>query len=260
MIKALYSGISGLRAQTQSLGVIGDNIANVSTSGFKSGRIDFANLLSQSVGGYTGQEVGSGVRVSNLSRDWTQGNILTTGNVTDLAINGNGFFAVVAAEADAADPAKRLYTRVGAFHFDDGFLKDNNGNFVLNSVGGVIKDPNFGSETPTISVSIMNDGTIKFDNGTATDETMKIGIAYAPCEMYTMDRNLYKPEDVNLVVIGGPGDKGTGSISSYSLEMSNVDLATEFGNMITTQRAFQASAKVITASDEVLQQLLSIKR
>ena len=84
MIKTLFSGITGLQANTQQWGVRGDNAANVGTNGFKSYRMDFANLLSQSMGGYTGQEVGSGVTTGKLSLDWTQGSVQTKTNVTDL--------------------------------------------------------------------------------------------------------------------------------------------------------------------------------
>jgi flagellar hook protein FlgE len=256
MIKSLFSGITALQANTQAMGAIGDNIANVGTTGFKGSRMDFANLLSQSVGGYTGQEVGSGVTVGKLSRDWTQGSIQATSNATDLAINGNGFFVVT------DENGNEYYTRSGIFHFDkDGTLVDNNGY----KVQGVDGDLQLTDTTGTTSISISNAGVItSFSSGDTTGATVgTITLATFPCNwgLAAMDRNLYTTtSESGPASTGAPGSDGKGSLSSYSLEMSNVDLASEFGKMITTQRSFQAAAKVITASDEVLQQLLSIKR
>ena len=90
MIGSLYTGISGLNANSWAMSVIGDNIANVNTTAFKSSRPSFANMLNQSLSGYTGNEVGKGVTVAGLDPSWTQGSIETTGNTTDLAINGKG--------------------------------------------------------------------------------------------------------------------------------------------------------------------------
>jgi len=257
MIKSLFSGITALRVNTEVLGVIGDNIANVGTHGFKGGRLDFANLLNQSTGGYNGQEVGCGVSLGNLSRDWTQGSVQKTSNVTDLAVNGNGFFVM----KDVTSGAE-YYTRAGIFHFDqDGYLVDNNGYRVQGTTGD-IQDTTASS---TVSVSISGSGLIKtYGSGDTTGtERGTIALATFPCNwgLAAMDRNLYSPTNLSgSADLGEPGGDGKGVVSCYSLEMSNVDLATEFGKMITTQRSFQAAAKVITASDEILQQLLGIKR
>lgn len=256
MIKSLFSGITGLQANTEKLGVIGDNIANVSTYGFKSGRMDFANLLNQSVGGYTGQEVGSGVAVGKLSRDWTQGSIENTSNATDLAVNGSGFFVV------KDDNDNEYYTRAGMFHFDkEGYLVDNNGYKVQGTDG----DIQLSDTTGITSMTITSAGVIKaFSSGDTTGTSVgTITLASFACNwgLAAMDRNLYTTTSLSGEASkGAPGTEGRGTVSGYSLEMSNVDLAAEFGNMISTQRSFQAAAKVVTASDEVLQQLLGIKR
>jgi len=255
MIKSLFSGITALQANTAAMGVIGDNIANVSTHGFKGGRMDFANLLNQSVGGYTGQEVGSGVTVGKLSRDWTQGSIQTTSNSADLAINGNGFFVV-------SDGTNEYYTRAGAFHFDkEGYLVDNNG-YKVQGDGG---DLQLSDTTGTTSISVSGAGVItSFSAGDTTGTSVgTISLATFACNwgLAPMDRNLFTTTSLSGDASeGAPGTGGKGGINGFSLEMSNVDLATEFGKMITTQRSFQAAAKVITASDEILQQLLAIKR
>lgn len=256
MIKSLFSGITGLQANTEALGVIGDNIANVTTYGFKSGRLDFANLLNQSVGGYTGQEVGSGVTAANLSRDWTQGSIENTSNATDLAVNGRGFFVV------QDENGNEYYTRAGNFHFDkDGYLVDNYGYKVQGTEG----DLQLSDTTGATSMSISSTGEITaFSSGDTTGTSVgTITLATFACDwgLAAMDRNMYTTTNQSGDASkGAPGTGGKGSVSGYSLEMSNVDLASQFGKMITTQRSFQAAAKVVTASDEVLQQLLSIKR
>jgi len=256
MIKSLFSGITALKANTKAMGVIGDNIANVNTTAFKGARLDFANLLNQSVGGYTGEEVGSGVTSSKLVPDWTQGSIQNTTNSTDVAINGNGFFVV------KDDDGNEYYTRAGAFHFDkDGYLVDHNG-YKVQGDGG---DLQLSDTTGSSSISINSVGVITaFSAGdTSGTEVGTISLATFPCNwgLGKMDKNLYTTTALSgSASKSAPGSGGTGTVSYMSLEMSNVDLATEFGKMITTQRSFQAAAKVITASDEVLQSLLSIKR
>ena len=260
MIRSLFSGITALQTQSQAMGVIGDNIANVSTQSFKGARVDFANLLNQSVGGYTGQEVGSGVSMGKLSRNWGQGSVNSTSNVTDIAINGNGMFIV-------QDPGGTdYYTRAGMFHFtEQGYLVDNN-NYNVMSGDGTAKtiDPDFAT---TMSYEILSDGTInRFAAGDTTGTALatgKIALATFPSNwgLASTGMNMYKATgNSGTAVIGAPEASGKGSLTNYALEMSNVDLATEFGKMITTQRSFQAATKVITASDEILQQLLAIKR
>jgi flagellar hook protein FlgE len=268
MIKSLFSGITALQANTEAMGVIGDNIANVSTSGFKGSRMDFANLLSQSVGGFTGQEVGSGVTVQKLSRDWTQGSVQTAASVTDLAINGNGFFIV----EGTGDEPETYYTRAGMFHFDkDGYLVDNNGyrvqGFADDTSSGTLQDIQItitDGEIPGIEIDSSGLITIYTAASPDGEAAGRVAVATFPCNwgLAAMDKNLYRQTTLSGAPItdGAAGTTGKGLISSYSLEMSNVDLAKEFGKMITIQRSFQAAAKVITASDEVLQHLLSIKR
>ena len=294
MISSLFSGITALKANTLAMGVIGDNIANVNTTAFKSSRADFMNILNQSIGGFTGQEVGSGVRVSKLVPNWTQGSIGSTDRPTDLAINGTGLFIV----HDSAD--NEYYTRAGAFHLDkDGYLVTHQG---MNVQGcdttqagtGVIstaaqmatkiasaatrtdiqvtleKFLHVGSDSDTtnasvVSVTVDSAGEVwaTYAGDTTATTMSKIAMASVPSYsgMAKMDRNLYRATtDAGTVNYQFAGIGNRGSIGSNGLEMSNVDLATEFGKMITTQRSFQAAAKVITASDEILQQLLNIKR
>ncbi|MBW2100591.1 MAG: flagellar hook-basal body complex protein, partial [Deltaproteobacteria bacterium] len=125
MIGSLYAGVSGLKANTDAMSVIGDNIANVNTTGFKSSDSSFANVLNQSMGGGSGSQIGSGVTMTGVRPDWTQGTMETTGNATDLAISWSGFFIV------SDDKGASYYTRAGEFNFDkDSNLVNPDGLFV----------------------------------------------------------------------------------------------------------------------------------
>lgn len=122
MIGSLYSGISGLKANTSAMSVIGDNIANVDTTGFKSSRVSFSNVFNASMG-QSDMEIGRGVTMTGTNANWNSGTVETTNNVTDLAINGQGMFIV----QDPADSAE-YYTRAGQFEFDvNGYLVTQDG-------------------------------------------------------------------------------------------------------------------------------------
>jgi flagellar hook protein FlgE len=125
MIGALYSGISGLKANTSAMSVIGDNIANVHTTGFKSSNVSFANVFSSSLG-QSSMQIGRGVTMNGISANWNSGTMETTSTVTDLAINGQGMFIV----NDSAGTAQ-YYTRAGQFEFDnEGYLVNQDGFYV----------------------------------------------------------------------------------------------------------------------------------
>ena len=112
MLSSMYSGVSGLNANTKRMAVIGDNIANVNTTAYKGSEISFESMINQSVGGYTGMEIGSGVILGDLNYDWNQGTIQRTSNPFDMAITGSGFFMVKDAGGNS------FYTRDGEFKFD----------------------------------------------------------------------------------------------------------------------------------------------
>ena len=407
MIGSLYTGISGLNANSWAMSAIGDNIANVNTTAYKSSRPTFTNILNQSLAGYTGNEVGKGVTVQGLDASWSQGSVENTGNATDLAINGKGFFIV-------NDGGQELYTRAGEFHFDeDGQLVNMEGLVVQGwnvSTGGIIGGatsdivvpmggtvPAQSTETFTANINLDatavenetfstsfivydslgndipltvtftktanpnewtwvssipasngtmtggNTGTLTFNsdgslssggtdpsmtvnwstgaispqtitwdlyddttasNGTITQHAVTSITSYTNQDGYSAGTlqsitineegqisgtysngqiaNLYQiaiadfPSYAGLTKLGGnlfsafldsgqvlrgvPGEGSMGSLSTNSLEMSNVDLATEFVRLITTQRAFQANSRVITTSDEILNELINIKR
>ena len=412
MIGSLYSGISGLNANSLAMSVIGDNIANINTPSFKGNRASFASVLSQSLSGSTGNEVGRGVQLWGISSSWNQGSVETTSNPTDLAINGKGFFTV----RDRND-GSIFYTRAGAFNFDDlgnlinpdglivqGYEAANvnpDGTFTLGSItdinvpqasttppqattefrmdlnldagasvgdtytttltaydslGNSIPvtitftntvagtwdaaasipasagtaatidldtftfDPN-GNLTvpatdPTVSLTLTNGSTSPQDftwdiyddlgdslgditgyaspsvtafqtqdgftsgslRGVSVDEDGVVTGSYSNGQLVPlfqvaladfpsywglgkMGDNLYAESRASgQAITGTAGTASLGSISPSALEGSNVDLATEFVKMITAQRAFQANSRVITTSDEILAELINLKR
>ncbi len=409
MIGSLFAGISGLNANATAMTVIGDNIANVNTLGFKSNRSSFANVLSQSLGGALGSDIGRGVQFWGTSPLWTQGSLENTGSATDLAINGKGFFMV----NDASGAS--YYTRAGQFYLDengdmvnpDGYILqgweiDANGNLgnltdisipgdrvsppaptttftfdinldagaatgdtysttqsVFDSLGNAIPltltftkvDPAVTPRSWTVSASVpspngpvaivggttlsfsasgdlivpandlnlnitLNNGannmalawdltdaagaslgdvtsyaspsntTFQFQDGYASgvlrgisvDDSGFVTAAYSNGQLIPvfqvamadfasyeglakMGKNLYaESRNSGQPLPGVPGDGRLGSITPMAVEMSNVDLAQEFVKMITTQRAFQANSRVITTSDEILSELINLKR
>ena len=281
MINSLYSGITGLNAATQRMGVIGDNVANVNTTAYKGSELTFENMVSQSIGGYTGQEIGGGVMLGDLGYDWNQGTIQGTSNPYDIAIAGSGFFTV----QDPVDTTKQYFTRDGSFSFDTaGHLTTSSGMIVqVFAVDPVTGKPSATPPTAMVTDNIVADPT-KYNNITVDkdgvywgkdittgDKTALGQIALVlpkdQSKMAKMSGNLYTNTDGSKIdgtqgmySADIPGAAGLGTVTTSSLEMSNVDIAKEFVNMITAQRAFSASSKVITTSDEILQELISLKR
>jgi flagellar hook protein FlgE len=417
MIGSLFAGISGLSANSTAMTVIGDNIANVNTTAFKSNKSSFANVLSQSLGGSATGGIGRGVEFWGVSPSWSQGSIENTSNATDMAINGKGFFMV------EDDSGSAFYTRAGEFSFNkDGYLVNPDGLYVqgysvssiaaddtvtlgpieninvpgestappqatttstldINLDAGAVENDTY-SSTQTIYDSLGNaipltltftrgavanewTASVSVPTGTVTDPTMDIGITnpdltfdpngnlntipannpsitltrlengsadiainwnlfdtagvtngdltqYAAASttnfntqdgyaagnlrgvsvdekgfvtgvysngqltplyqvvlaefpsyfgLSKMGKNLYAESRASgQAMTGVPLSGSLGSISPSAIEMSNVDLAQEFVKMITTQRAFQANSRVITTSDEILQELISLKR
>ena len=417
MIGSLFAGMVGLNVNSTSMTVLGDNIANVNTTAFKSNRSSFANILASSLGGSVTSDVGRGVQFQGTTPMWTQGTIENTNNPTDMAINGSGFF--VLQDGDGAN----FYSRAGEFHFDrNGNLVSLGGLYVqgyevtgtnpdgslllgplsnINVPGGSASPP---SATSTVSADVnldadaatgstyqttltiydslgsaipmtiaftkaalsnewtfdvllpagtttngngppdvlINDNTLSFNssgvlqggidrtidisslsnlasplhidwglfdatgasNGDLTQYASPSSTSFQSQDGYPsgtlrtvdvnefgvvtgsysngqltplfqltmadfpsyygltkMGKNLYVESlESGPALFGTPQSGRLGSISTSSIEMSNVDLAQEFVKMITTQRAFQANSRVITTSDEILNELINLKR
>ncbi len=284
MLRALSSGVSGIQQFQNRIDVIGNNIANSNTVAYKAARTDFSDAFSQTLqvssasssgSNQAGMQVGSGVNTSAVKNIFTQGALTRTGVGTDLAVDGDGFFIV-------RDPISTVEyaTRAGDFRLDDsGYLITNKGLRVQGwntdgSPTGLRGDiqidaqfvPATTSPTATMTTfSIARDGSIKVKMSDGTEYTR----GYILLQKFSDPQALLKEGD-NLysgMAAAGPlsqaeqpGTNGLGFIESSALELSNVDLANEFANLISAQRGFQASARIITVSDEVLQELVNLKR
>lgn len=268
MLRSMYSGVSGMKGFQTKLDVIGNNIANVNTTGFKSSRVMFKDILSQTSSGPTApdgtttagqnsKQVGLGVSVSSVDTLHLPGSAMTTNNPTDLRINGDGFFLVKMNDAQT-DP---FLTRAGDFHVDANHnLVTSDGFFVVNQSGPIKLEDN------VASFSISQDGTIvqKLQDGTSNSEQhIEIARVTNPEGLEKIGGSLYRTtvnSNTDALDIKQPGTDGLGSIVSGQLEMSNVDLTGEFTEMIVAQRGFQANSRIITTSDEVLQEVVNLKR
>jgi flagellar hook protein FlgE len=270
MIRSLFSGVSGLRSHQVRMDVIGNNIANVNTTGFKSSRANFQDTLYQllrpasssttgGLGGTNPNQVGLGTGISSITNNMGQGALQATGRTLDLAIQGNGWFVV---SPDGG--TTKYYTREGIFYIDNnGDLVNSNGYKVLDTGGASI---NFGT-SGVATVNISKDGSITAKDLTGNDIPIsnKIGLAMFTNQdgLERVAQNLYRESPASgapIDTFGTAGTGGYGTINSGYLEMSNVDLSDEFTNMIITQRGFQANARVITVSDTLLQELVDLKR
>lgn len=272
--------------------VIGNNIANVNTTSFKGARVNFADsfsetLRSSSAGDGTtsttpAMQIGSGVTTTAIQNLYTQGAISRTGIPDDLAISGQGYFMV----KDAAS-GEQFATRDGHFHLDQNGYLVNDGGLRLQGFSdsglttrGDLKIDIAGLPAPADpkanvqSYSIGKDGKISVVVRRSDDTQTTFTRGQVLLQTFTNQDALIK-EGSNLYSglgaagpLGGasspqssaPGTEGLGRLESGALELSNVDLATQFADLITTQRAFQASARIITTSDEMLQELVNLKR
>lgn len=267
MLRSLYSGVSGMRGFQTKMDVIANNIANVNTTAYKSGRARFQDMLSQTIasaqgavdggqGGINPQQVGLGSRVGAIDTIMTGGALQPTNRDLDFAIEGEGFFMVSPDEGTTI-----YYTRDGAFFRDfQGDLVNSNGDKVLDVDGSPINIP--GEDLQ--SFSIDGTGTIIAVYGDGTPQEIAVigltkfsnpeGLEKVGNNNYVRSNNSGEPEP------GSAGQPGFGRIRQGFLEMSNVDLANEFTEMIVASRAYQANSRSITTSDEMLQELINLKR
>ncbi|MFC5448345.1 flagellar basal body rod protein FlgG [Paenibacillus aestuarii] len=271
MLRSLYSGVSGMRGFQTKLDVIGNNIANVNTIGFKGSRVMFKDILSQTVsgvsaaddqrGGVNAQQVGLGVSMASIDTVHTAGSAMTTNVATDLRINGDGFFAV--GTTDQVDAP--YLTRAGNFTLDaDRNLVTTDGLHVMSQEGGPVVIPD-----GVVSFSIAQNGDIIGVNADGTTASTGQHIAVVkvqnPAGLEKIGGNMYRmtananPGGEITKVLPGDTETGVGTLVSGQLEMSNVDLTGEFTEMIVAQRGFQANSRIITTSDEVLQEIVNLK-
>jgi flagellar hook protein FlgE len=268
MLVSLDSGASALEQFQQDLNVIGNNIANVDTVGYKSSSMNFADTFSQTLGSSAAgtMQVGTGVETSDIETKFTEGTLSSTGVASNLAINGNGFFLV-------QDPATgtQYVTRDGDFSVDtSGNLITSNGMQVMGFSGSsttpTALNVNNGADTSGMdSYNFSGTGklTVTYNDGTqAVVGQVALQNCSSPNQLVNVGNNLFS----NLSAAGpltaavAPGASGTGTLTTSSLEESNVDLSGELTDLIVAQRAYEANAKVITTSDQVLQDLTNLGR
>ncbi len=291
MMRSLYSGVTGLKNHQTKMDVIGNNIANVNTVGFKASRVIFQDIYSQTVapasagngttGGTNPQQVGLGVQLATIDVLNTPSSSQYTGSPLDLAIDGDGYFVI-------QNGSSYTYTRAGNFYTDsEHYLVDSNGNYVMGyEVDGdgalvyrdasnavcastdagahltmqrIFVDPDY------YDVSISSNGQVVALDEATSESTVLGQIVLAqfanPNGLEKTGENSYRTS-VNSgdPSFSTPGTGGSGKLNPGSLEMSNVDLTAQFADMITTQRGFQANSRIITTTDEMLEELVNMVR
>lgn len=295
LIGTLTSGVSALKVFSKDLEVIGDNIANVNTTGYKSSKLgitdNFCNTL-QAVSGGEAAQIGTGVKIAGISTNFAQGAVSTTNNDTDLALSGEGYFLLKDTEGNV------YATRDGTFHWNDsGELVNANGYTVQGltgnsttvpstTVGTIAKDSAALASGATLSsVTINTSGQVVqsySDGSTAVVGQVLVQQFNQPSSLTKLGGGLY----TNLGTAGPVGDgsggttgvvftdatitagntdyvagsSGNGTVEAGALEASNVDLTEQFANMITAQRSFQAASRLVTVSDTVLEDIVNLKR
>lgn len=262
MIRSLFTAATGMIAQQMNIDTIAHNLANVNTTGFKKSRVNFQDLLyetikpagTQTANGTTipeGIQIGHGVRPSSIAKLHTQGGAIQTGNPFDLAIEGNGFFQISLPDGTTG------YSRDGAF-------KVNAEGQVLTSDGYLLAD-NIVIPNDAEVVSIGPDGTVSvIQPGNVTTQVGVIELVRFPNPAgldARLGRNLLLENDASgPATPGTPGLDGLGTLTQGFLENSNVQVVEEILQMIIAQRAYEANSKVIQTADEMLQTANNVRR
>jgi flagellar basal-body rod protein FlgG len=263
MIRALYSAASGMNAEQLNVDNIANNIANANTTGFKSRRAQFQDLLYQTMiqpGAAAGQQstvptglqLGLGTRAASNEVIFSQGDFSQTNNPLDLVIQGQGFFQIRRATGDLA------YTRSGNFHLN------RDGQVV--TIDGDLLDPPITIPQNALSVTIASDGTVSYSQSgqSASQQAGQIQLATFsnPSGLNSVGRNLFLSTDASGdPVVGLPGgQEGIGQLLQGYVEQSNVSVVNEFINLIVSQRAYEANSKVVKAADDMYQQVNNLKQ
>lgn len=263
MFRALDTAATGMVAQQLNLDNIANNLSNSSTAGFRRRRVQFQDMLYQSTvmpGAAatqnttvaSGLQVGLGTKPNASEVIHVQGEFTSTGNPLDLAIQGAGFFQVQLPDGQTA------YTRAGMFHLD------NQGNMV--TADGNALNPAITVPPDATNITIGSDGTVSVTQPGQTQAQQVGSIQLAnfqnPGGLNSVGGNLYLATTASGdPIVGTPGGSdGLGSLQQGTLEQSNVDVVQEFIQMILAQRSYEANSRVVTAADQMLQQLNSLSR
>ena len=270
MMRALWTGASGMIAQQDAVDTISNNLANVNTTGYKKETVEFKTLLYSKLQTKTTDnagnpkpvigQMGAGVRTASITSRYTQGAINPTGNTFDFALEGNGFFSVQMPDGSVA------YTRSGAFSMSiggDGLtLSTADGYPVLNDQGEAIT---FSLDHEAINFTIDEDGKFWYLNGdkTVTDTGVVFGIAQFsnPAGLLKLSNSLLQQTEASgeAMLEADNGALRASKVRSGYLEGSNVETVDEMVNLIVAQRAYEMNSKVIQASDQMLQQANNLR-
>jgi flagellar basal-body rod protein FlgG len=260
MLRALYSAAAGMQSQQMNLDVISNNLANSNTTGFKSSRLQFQDLLSQNTKQAGSQQgggnqlpaslqIGQGSVCAGTTRSFTQGNLTQTGNNLDLAIQGNGFFEVQMPDGSLA------YTRDGSFKTDSqGRVVTIDGYPVQ---GGFQPVP---AGTTGITITASGAATYTTASGN-TNFQIQLARFINPGGLDAAGHNLYKETSASgTPELGDPNQNGFGELQQGALEGSNVSVVQEMVNLILAQRAYEVNSKAVQAADEMMQQSNNLQR
>lgn len=284
MLRCMTSAIAGLKANMTGMDVTGNNVSNVNTDAFKSSSVTYRDAMYQEIsGGAAGNantagtnpsQVGYGSTASSINVNTTIGGQDATGKSDDVYIKGDGYFVVGKSSKNDSDDTftDYKYTRLGSLSWDsNGYLTAGSGNYVcgyectdgtMGTTLQAIKLPTPGANKSISNISIGPDGTITCSNGGTSATVGKIrlatftnpsGLEQAGNSFYTATDNAGSRVEVD------PGSSGTNTLITGALEASNVDLATEFSNMIIYERGYQANTKIVSVADEMLQTLVNMK-
>jgi flagellar basal-body rod protein FlgG len=262
MIRALYSAATGMQAQETNLDVISNNLANVNTTGFKKGRADFQDLMyqyvmepgaptSQTTINPTGIQIGLGVKTVSVQKLFTQGDLSSTNNQLDVAVEGDGFFQVTRPDGTLA------YTRTGSFRLDQAGQ--------LTTADGFIIAPGITVPPDALGITIGQDGTVsvKQPNNAIPAQVGQLIAVRFPNNggLRATGQGLYEETQASGAPVTGIfSQTGYGRLNQGFLESSNVSVVEQVVNMITAQRAYEASSKGITTADEMLTSAINLKR
>jgi flagellar basal-body rod protein FlgG len=261
MIRALYSAASGMLAQQLNVDTVANNLANANTTGFKTRKVQFQDLLYQTLTAPgtqsgeqtvfpTGLQLGLGARVIANEVIFRQGDFVGTGNPLDVVIEGNGFFQVRLPTGELA------YTRAGSFQLNrDGQIVTNNGDLI---------EPNITIPQDALDISIGLDGTVSYtqpgQNAAQQAGSIEIAMFQNPAGLKALGNNLFQPTEASGdPIVGLPGgQEGLGRLRQGFLENSNVSVVEEFIQLITAQRAYEANARVVRTADEMYEEANSL--
>ncbi len=255
MNAALWVAQTGLEAQQTRMAVVSQNLANVNTTGYKRSRVIFEDLLYQNVvqagsqtseqsESPTGLNLGTGVKVVATDKQFTQGNLTTTNNALDLAVQGRGFFEVLLPDGTQA------FTKDGTFQRND------QGELVTSS--GYVVQPALAIPPDAQLITIGVDGVVSITEAGNPNPTqignIQLTLFANPSGLQARGENLFlETVSSGPPQAGTPGQNGLGTIVQGALETSNVNVVEELVNMIETQRAYEMNSKAIATSDQMLQ-------